>query len=424
VRILAAAYCCSPFEGSEHYAGHHFISQIGRHARVTVLVPRQLRGSLERWPHRPSVSFEYLPTPLYVPWERAAGGRFLLPAASYYLFSILAYRAARRLARDRAFDVSHHVTIANYRFPSLLPWLGSPSVLGPLGGGEQAPPGLEAASPYSRVRGSSLALADRDPVLRTSLRRARRLLVANVDTGARLGAENRSKLELMTYGFDAAEMRPAPPASRQEGPFTILCVSRLVRHKAVDLLVRAAPTIAETVGGALRVLIFGEGGEASRLAALARSVGADRYVRLAGRVSRADLLRVYGESDAFCLPSLRDTCPVALLEAMAAGLPVVVLDVSGPGHIVDDQSGIRVRPSDRSATVAGLADALARLGRDRDLRRALGAAGRTRVLRDFTWDSRGDRLATIYSETLEARGSSPIGEPAIRHEPGPRLRIA
>jgi glycosyltransferase involved in cell wall biosynthesis len=418
VRVLATAYCCSPFEGSEHYAGHHFIAQIGRHARVTVLVPRQLRGRLERWPHSPSVSFEYLPTPLYVPWEHAARGRFLLPAASYYLFSILAYHAGRRLARIHAFDISHHVTIANYRFPSLLPFLEVSSVLGPLGGGEQAPSGLEARSPYSWVRESSLTLADRDPVLRASLRRARRLLVANVDTGARLGAENRSKLELMMYGFDAAEMHPAPPASRRDRPFTILCVSRLVRHKAVDLLVRAAPAIAGALGGALRVLIFGEGSEAWRLAALVRSVGADRYVRLAGRVSRADLLRVYGESDAFCLPSLRDTCPVALLEAMAAGLPVVVLDVSGPGHIVDDRCGIRVRPSDRPGIVAGLTEALARLGRDGELRRMLGEAGRARVLRDFSWDSRGDRLAAIYSEIREARVLRPTGEPAFRHAPG------
>jgi glycosyltransferase involved in cell wall biosynthesis len=422
MNVLASAYCCSPFEGSEHYAGHHFISQIGRRARVRVLVPAQLRSSLERWPHRPSISFEYLPTPLYVPWEQAAGGRFLLPAASYYLFSLLAYRAARRLARGQAFDVSHHLTIANYRFPSLLPFLGNPSVLGPLGGGEEAPLGLDVASPYSRVRGTSLALADRDPVLRASLRRARRLLVANVDTGARLGAENRSKLELMMYGFDAAEMRPvAPTLSRRDGPFTILCVSRLVRHKAVDLLVRAAPLIAEAVGGALRVLVFGEGSEASRLDALARSVGADRYVRLAGRVGRADLLRLYGESDAFCLPSLRDTCPVALLEAMAAGLPVVVLDVSGPGHIVDDRCGIRVRPSDRPSTVAGLADALAKLGRDREFRRSLGEAGRARVLDDFSWDSRGDRLAAIYAEIREARVPPPSGEPATHHEPSQRL---
>ena len=244
---------------------------------------------------------------------------------------------------------------------------------------------------------------------------------ANVDTGGRLGAENGSKLELMMYGFDAAEMRAAPPASRRDRPFTILCVSRLVRHKAVDLLVRAVPAIAGAVGGALRVLVFGAGGEASRLDALARSVGADRYLRLAGRVSRADLLRVYAESDAFCLPSLRDTCPVALLEAMAAGLPVVVLDVSGPGHIVDNECGIRVRPSDRAATVAGLADALTTLGRDRELRRTLGEAGRARVLRDFAWDRRGDRLAAVYSEIREGRVPPPTRVATAAYEPGHRL---
>lgn len=423
MRVLASAYCCSPFEGSEHYSGHHFISQIGRHAEVTVLVPAQLRGALERWPHRESVSFEYVPTPLYVPWERAAAGRFLLPAVSYYLFSALAYGAGRRLARTRGFDVGHHLTIANYRFPSLLPFLTAPSVLGPLGGGEVSPAGLETVSRYSRIRRVSLALADGDPVLRGSLRRARRLLVANADTGTRLGAENRSKLELMMYGFDAAEVPSARTEPCRGGPFTILCVSRLVRHKGVDLLVRAVPAIAAALGGSLRVLVFGEGSEASRLHTLARAVGADRYVQLAGRVSRHDLLRMYGESDAFCLPSLRDTCPVALLEAMAAGLPVVVLDVSGPAHIVADGCGIRVRPSNPSATVAGLVEALVRVGRDRDLGQTLGEGGRMRVLRDFTWDSRGDRLAAIYSEILGALVPRPAKEPAVQHNAGHWLTI-
>jgi glycosyltransferase involved in cell wall biosynthesis len=305
------------------------------------------------------------------------------------------------------------VTIANYRFPSLLPYLPAPSVLGPLGGGEVAPAGLEPASNYSRVRRASLALADQDPVLRGTLRRARRLLVANTDTGGRLGSENGSKLELMMYGFDASEV-PARSRPRRGGPFTILCVSRLVRHKAVDLLVSAVPSIAAALGGSLRVLVFGEGSEASRLGALARTVGADSYVQLAGRVSRNDLLRVYGESDAFCLPSLRDTCPVALLEAMAAGLPVVVLNVSGPAHIVTDECGIRVQPSTRSAAIAGVAEALVRLACDRPLGQALGEGGRNRVLRDFTWDSRGDRLAAIYSDVCGRMPRLPSG-PVIHH---------
>ena len=70
----------------------------------------------------------------------------------------MAYRAGLRLARARDFDVSHHLKISNYRFPSLLPFLGAPSVLGPLGGGEVSPPTLETVSPYSRIRRVSLAV--------------------------------------------------------------------------------------------------------------------------------------------------------------------------------------------------------------------------------------------------------------------------
>lgn len=403
MRILASAYCCSPFEGSEHYAGHHFVDQIARHHPVTVLVPAQLRPALESWPHRPNVEFQYLPTPIYVPWERAAAGSYLSSAVSYYLFSALAYARGKRLVRARRFDVAHHVTIANYRFPSLLPFLGVPSILGPLGGGEAVPAGLGVRSTYGAVRRLSLEWSRRDPILQGSFRRAGRLLVANPETAARIGARHAGKVELMTYGFDAGEV-PARSPTRDHAAVTVLCVSRLVRHKGIDLLIKAAPAVASELSGRLRVHIYGDGNDAARLAELARATGADRYVEMRPRIDRQGLLRLYRDSDIFCFPSLRDTCPVALLEAMAAGLPAVVLDHSGPGLIVTDECGIRVPPTDQEETARGLAAALCRLAKDAALRAAMGQAARRRILQAFRWDDRGDRLAELYCLVSRGRG--------------------
>ncbi len=401
MEILSSAYCCSPFEGSEHYAGHNFVGQIGRHNRVTVLVPTQLRDALGRWRHADGITFEYVETPLYVPWERAATGNYVGPAVSYYLFSVLAYLHAQRLNCRRRFDVVHHVTIANYRFPSLLPFLGIPSVLGPLGGGEVVPAGLEVPSAYVRARRLSLELSKRDPVLEGSLTRSKRLLVANMDTAARIGPRHEGKVELMTYGFHPSEVVVRTPRPGSSSRISVLCVSRLVRHKGIDLLIRAVPEIAAELNGRIRVQIYGEGGEAARLTELARITGADRHVQMHRKLDRESLLKLYAESDIFCFPSLRDTCPVALLEAMAAGLPVIVLDHSGPGFIVTDECGVRVPATNREQTVEGLAEAVCRLAKDSDLRTSMGRAGRARILRDFRWDDRGDRLAAVYREISE-----------------------
>src|SRR5262245_52384772 len=121
VNVLVSAYCCSPLEGSEHYAGRQFIEQIACRDRVKVLVPVQLRAAIESRSWKPGVTFDYVGTRTYVPWEGAAEGRFLRPASSYYFFQIQAYARAKRLLRIEHFDVTQHLTIANYRFPSLLP---------------------------------------------------------------------------------------------------------------------------------------------------------------------------------------------------------------------------------------------------------------------------------------------------------------
>jgi glycosyltransferase involved in cell wall biosynthesis len=84
-------------------------------------------------------------------------------------------------------------------------------------------------------------------------------------------------------------------------------------------------------------------GEEARLRSLAAELELNGAVRFAGVLGRERLAKLYGEADAFCLPSERDGVPMALLEAMAAGLPVVASRVGGIGDVVvDGETGVLV----------------------------------------------------------------------------------
>ena len=148
----------------------------------------------------------------------------------------------------------------------------------------------------------------------------------------------------------------------------VLGVGRLEHQKGFDLLVRA---FAEATRGhrGWELVIAGDGSQRAALAALAASCGVADRVRLIGR--QAEIQRLYTEADVFALPSRWEGFPNALLEAMAAGLPVVAADCqTGPREIVrDERDGLLVRTED----VDVLTHALARLIDDRDLRRQLGA---------------------------------------------------
>ena len=180
---------------------------------------------------------------------------------------------------------------------------------------------------------------------------------------------------------------PAVPehAAEPETSRTLLFVGRLTVQKAPDVLVdafaRVVPSQPEW-----RLVIVGQGAE--RDAVRARAVAGG----IAGRVDWhdhvADLAPVYAAAGAFVLPSRFEGTPNALLEAMAAGLPVVVSDGVGGGldHIRDGKEGFVVAVNDAPA----LSEAMARLMGDAVLRRVMGQAARRRI------------AATSPTEALEA----------------------
>jgi glycosyltransferase involved in cell wall biosynthesis len=134
-----------------------------------------------------------------------------------------------------------------------------------------------------------------------------------------------------------------------------------------------------------------------------RGLGDD--VKLLGRVDYREMPRFYREADAFLFTSLQDTSGTVLLEAMASKLPVVALDHQGAADIVDDAWGIKVPVGERRAVVDAFADALQSFAADSELGRAMGEAGRRRVLERYSWQAKADLVADVYANaTAVAEG--------------------
>ena len=92
--------------------------------------------------------------------------------------------------------------------------------------------------------------------------------------------------------------------------------------------------------------VAGEGEETPLCRALARELGVAQRVRFHGRVDRDRVETLYAEADAFLFPSFREPSGSVVFEAMRHGLPVITADRGGPGHVVDDDSGLRVAVTD------------------------------------------------------------------------------
>lgn len=244
--------------------------------------------------------------------------------------------------------------------------------------------------------------------LRTLLDRAAAGLVDNYVTSCRAVAQilnerervPATRITIIYNGLEAAVL--ARPAGEQHPPgwplppgaLALGCVGRLAVEKGQDVLLEALVRLNNT-GKELHTVLIGTGAQAAVLAA--RAAHAD----LAGRVhftgERRDIPAWLACFDLFVLPSRWEGISLALLEAMAAGLPVIATAVGGTPEVVEDGvTGLLVLPNDPRS----LARAIQRLVEQPALRLSLGQAGRERVASHFNLEGSLRQLDKLYRSLL------------------------
>ncbi len=189
--------------------------------------------------------------------------------------------------------------------------------------------------------------------------------------------------------------KPTMPAVEGDGRAelpTILFVGRLLAEKGLLDLISAMPAVTRQTN--CRLLVAGHGPAADPARALAVDLGVGHSVQFAGHLDDEGLARLYSSAAVFALPTYWDEgFPTVILEAMAAGLPIVTTRWRGPAdHLVEGRNALFVPPRDSDA----VATALTRLLDDPDLRRRMSQANLEKV-REFEPDA----AAEEYLAALE-----------------------
>ncbi len=184
-----------------------------------------------------------------------------------------------------------------------------------------------------------------------------------------------------------------PPLSTRHEECTLLFLGRLCEGKGIYDLLRAMAAIAPEFP-ALRLLAGGDG-EHEQVRAQAEELGIARHVEILGWITGADKDALIARATIYVLPSYVENLPMGVLEAMAAGLPVITTPVGGiPSTIEHGMDGLLVQPGD----VAALADALRRLLRERSVREALGEAARRKAIARFSAEKVIAEIDDLYLE--------------------------
>lgn len=205
-------------------------------------------------------------------------------------------------------------------------------------------------------------------------------------------------LEIVPNGVDVEAFAAAGPRDDLPEGRRILWVNRLDAQKGFPVALAAFSKVLEDVPDAVLVVV-GEGGDREALRLL--TTAARERVEMRGTVPNADVPGYLAASEVYLSPAVgQESFGIVLVEAMAAGVPVVATDIPGYREVVTDGlEGLLVPPRDPEA----LAAALVRVLSEPDLARRLGDAGRARA-RTFDWPLVVDRLEELYGRAIESAG--------------------
>ena len=200
---------------------------------------------------------------------------------------------------------------------------------------------------------------------------------------------SRRRLVTVYNGAAPAPLSPVPLALPRRG-FTLVYVGRLTFPKDVPTILRALAKVRAS-GKDVYLWVVGDGDLRAPAERLSAELGLTDAVTFWGE--QAYTGDFYASADAFVLSSSTEGLPIALLEAMAAGLPVVISAIGAMPEVVNGGGGGIVVPP---GSADGFADAIERLAGDPALRAAMGRAGRAHYLERFTPERMAQRYLDLY----------------------------
>ena len=241
---------------------------------------------------------------------------------------------------------------------------------------------------------------------RATLARAAFLHALNADEATLLDPLRLpSPVVVIPNGIFLEELSPLPPAGAfrtahpevGDAPF-VLFLSRLHHKKGLDHLADAFALLAPRMPGVRLVVAGPDGGARAPLEAQIARAGLGERVHLVGPVYGTDKLAALVDAACFCLPSRQEGFSIAITEALACGLPVVISENCHFPEVAEAGAGWVV-PLDAPR----VADALEAVLREPDARGTLGARGRHLVEQRFTWPRVAERFCDAYDDILAGR---------------------
>lgn len=415
LRLLLIAEACNPEWTSVPLVGYNLARALCSRPdlRVTLATHPRNRPAIEKDPIASLAEIlypdnDYVAGTLYRFAQLLRGNRgkgwttnTAFQSISYLFFEKELFKLVGKRLQTKEFDIIHRITPVTPTVGSpIVSWTGTPSVLGPLNGGLPWPkefPGLRAKENEFLVplRNAYKLL----PYYAATYRHARAAIAGSQHTATEIPPSFQGKKYLLPEnGVDPAKFQIVSDWHPPQEKFRFVTVGRLVPYKGLWLTLQAfrdSPALKNC-----ELLVVGDGPDRPALEAMTRDFGISSSVRFLGHQEQSEVSRTLRESQCFVFPSLREFGGGVVIEAMASGIPSIVVDYGGPRDLIDSSCGILLPLRPEAELVSSLKNAMERLASDPALCRSLAKNAAEKILREFTWEKKAEKLASIYREIL------------------------
>jgi len=417
IRLLLLAEACNPDWTSVPLVGYNIARALADRPelKITLATHPRNRVSLEKDPISEKVEIlypnnEYVAATLFRIAQLLRGGQgkgwttnTAFESISYLFFEKELHKLVRRRLAGGEFDLIHRVTPVTPTVGSpLASWTNVPMLLGPLNGGLPWPPEY----PQLRKQENEFLVPLRKayklmPYYGSTYRRIKACISGSQHTASEIPARfHGARYLLPENGVDPTKFRLAERWNPPVGKFRFVTVGRLVPYKGLWLTLAAMRD--SDILKSCELIVIGDGPDREKLIQMARHFGLEQCVRFLGHLDQQSLSSEMRSSQCFVFPSLREFGGGVVLEAMACGLPSIIVDYGGPRDLIDNSSGILLPMQQEQPMIASLSEAMEKVVREPELCKSLATKALARIRSEFTWDVKAAKLENIYRKTLES----------------------
>ena len=401
-KIIVVSYDLNPYWGSEATHCHNWLLAIAGLLDIEAVVHIKNRPNIERFSYPDNIHFRFIDTDTKLSRFGSRAGIYNLP---YSAFERQLKRDIIPLIKTGSYEFIHLLSPAGIHYNTdLYRSINLPYVLGPIEGGLRLPDGFEKifdtkGKIKNRIRTAFYNRMKRNSGFAEYVRHASRVII-NTDNVREYLPEDLSTgvytiFDSVVHLEDIPDMDLKPERNR-----IIVTFSGSIRRiKGIELLVDSAELLRKLDKNLFNRLLFRIIGDGPLLDSIKQRLnrnGLSKNFEIIGKIPRKKALDLVADSDIFCLPSLRENGGMAIIEAMAIGLPIITSDHGGPAFSVCDDCGIKIKPTSMEQYIRELAEAIARLANDRSLRLSMGKTAREHASKEFTVHAVRDKLRDIY----------------------------